>query len=108
MTRFEAVEYAIKRNHIAIMEKDGEYLTAKDTDEMKYAETCGWRYVGNPAEITKEIEQSYEVLKEMIETHPVKQTQMGAVSYLIGYKGMVDKNDWENIMLLHEQGLIDR
>lgn len=47
----EAMNYAIQTKAAAIMEKDGTYLTAKNWDEIEYAQSCGWKYLGHPADL---------------------------------------------------------
>lgn len=51
MTYQEAIEYAFNRQATGIMEKDGKYLTAKDWNEIKYAKSCGWNYIGHPVDL---------------------------------------------------------
>lgn len=53
-TEFEkAVSYAIQTRAAGIMEKDGSYLTAKDWNEIEYAKSNGWRYVGHPVDLVQ-------------------------------------------------------
>lgn len=47
----EAMSYAIQTKAAGIMEKNGEYLTAKDWNEIEYAQSCGWNYVGHPVDL---------------------------------------------------------
>ena len=49
----EAMEYAKATKAVAIMMKDGSYQTAKDWDEVHYAERCGWNYIGHPADLAR-------------------------------------------------------
>ena len=51
MTYEKALEYAMKREAMGVLEKDGKYQTAKDWDEIKYAESLGWNYVGHPVDL---------------------------------------------------------
>ena len=53
MTLNEAIKYAYERGHVGILEKNGKYETAKNWEEVKYAEECGWNYIGHPADLNK-------------------------------------------------------
>lgn len=47
----EAMSYAKETRAMGILEKDGTYQTAKDWNEIRYAEKCGWNYIGHPADL---------------------------------------------------------
>lgn len=49
----EAIEYGFQTRAAGIVEKDGKYNTAKNWDEIRYAEECGWKYVGHPVDLRK-------------------------------------------------------
>lgn len=51
MTYEKAIEYAIKTRATGIVEKDGAYQTAKNWDEINYAISLGWKYVGHPTDL---------------------------------------------------------
>ncbi len=51
MTYEKAIEYAVKTRAAGILEKNGSYQTAKNWDEIDYAISCGWNYVGHPADL---------------------------------------------------------
>ncbi|WP_298031087.1 hypothetical protein [uncultured Dysosmobacter sp.] len=47
----EAMSYAIETKAMGILEKEGSYQTAKDWREIDYAVSCGWKYIGHPADL---------------------------------------------------------
>ena len=51
------------------------------------------------------IKVSYEQLKGFVEEFKLK-TQMNVVSFLVGYKGCVDLDDWGNILQLKWDELV--
>lgn len=55
----------------------------------------------------KNKEMSYSKLVNLIETNNSRYSRFDVVSYLIGYKGTVNENDWNNIRRLYLDGFID-
>ena len=49
----QAIRYATETKATAIMEKEGNFLTAKDWNEVEYAQSHGWNYIGHPADLAK-------------------------------------------------------
>lgn len=49
---------------------------------------------------------SYEELVKVCEKDYMKY-KFDVVSYLIGYNGMIDEIDWENIQKLYRDGYVD-
>ena len=49
----QAIRYATETKATAIMEKEGKFLTAKDWNEVEYAQSHGWNYIGHPADLAK-------------------------------------------------------
>ena len=49
---------------------------------------------------------SYEELVKVCEKDYMKY-KFDVVSYLIGYNGMIDEIDWENIQRLYRDGYVD-
>lgn len=55
----------------------------------------------------KEVKRvSYEELVKVCERDYMKY-KFDVVSYLIGYNGMIDEIDWENIQKLYREGYVD-
>lgn len=51
------------------------------------------------------IKVDYEQLKELVNKWKLE-TQMNVVSFLVGYKGCVDVDDWANILKLKLDDLV--
>lgn len=50
----EAIEFGFITKAIGIIEKDGKYVAVRTWDEIKDAETYGWKYIGCPADLAEE------------------------------------------------------
>lgn len=53
----EAIEFGFIMKALGIIEKDGKYGVVRTADELKYVEELGWKYIGHPVDLKKQIEE---------------------------------------------------